>query len=667
MKKTLVSIILILALVMSSFAVFADTTPGANDLARDFYASPYKDGVIISWNNSGWSWCEMYMTPEGGTEGQFNRGSYSHNNAIQNNVFIDENASFSNGVTFDNTPGKTYSFRVIGYVGGSWQPVVSTFTYTVPTTPTLSVASDYLANTLTYTLVNNGKGGAIYRYDSEAKAKLGGNDYDKKIDVTYGGDPVTDTVDAAGTYYYTIKQEGISDTPELIIFKYDNKSVNTQPVWDYFTVTEGENNSFTVTGTINQAGIASGSNVNWTIAEVRGLEMATADNAATALKESGESYRFFKSLEGVTDANGAIKIRAGVTFTLDGTTKFDNVTNEESDSATYPTKLQSTKLKRGEMYKIHLVSQVGSVWDNEAFGLIMPEELTVVSATNTEPTPAPESWVKNMEVAGDGIVNINIDMPAGTWWGEVAIFTEEQNVDDLYDIYNYILNRGARNAVISGNWNGTIGPDNVDYDLPFTFVDGTTYYVYVCLYNGSTWEYNPTGYEFTYEAPAPTEETWITDATVVGDGLVNLTFGNLGDDTSWSEIAIFTEDKGALDFNTIYAGALSRPGNHSVWGGHKEGTVGSNGQFAFELVDGTTYYVYVVRNVGGVWDDDHLIKPFSFTYNAPQATPEPTPVPTPTVIPDDGDNGTADISVVLYAITALAGAGAVVAIKRKKA
>jgi len=296
----------------------------------------------------------------------------------------------------------------------------------------------------------------------------------------------------------------------------------------------------------------------------------------------------------------------------------------------------------------------------------------VPGPTNTEPVPAPESWIKDMEVAGEGVVDIKINIPDGTWWSEVSIFTHEP--PDPRTIIDNKLDRGARNAVITGNWEGTIGPNNTDYDLPFAFVDGTTYYVYVsrCVNPyGSTvdevWDVNPVAYRFTYEAPAPTEETWITDATVVDEGLVNLTFGNLGDDTSWSEIAIFTEDKGALDFNTIYASALSRPGNHSVWGGHKEGTVGSNGQFAFELVDGTTYYVYVVRNVGGVWDDDHLIKPFSFTYNAPQATPEPTPVPTPTVIPDDGDNGTADISVVLYAITALAGAGAVVAIKRKKA
>ena len=551
MKKTLVSIILILALVMSSFVVFADKAPYTSDLARDFYASPYKDGVIISWNCSGWGWCELYMTPEGGEQGQLNRNSYSYNNAIQNNVFIDENASFSNGVTFENTPGKTYTFRVIGYINGGWESVVGSFTYTVPTTPTLSVAATDLTNTLTYALVNNGQDGAIYRYDSEAKAKIGGNDYDKKIDVTYGGDPVTDTVDAAGTYSYTIKQEGISDTPELIIFGFANNSINSEPVWDYFTVTEGENNSFTLTGTVNAAGIPSDANLNWTIAEVRGLVMATADHAGTAIIESGESYRFFKNVEGVTDVNGAIKILSGATFTLDGTTKFDNVTNEDSDSDKYPTKLQSSKLKRGEMYKIHLVSQVGSAWDNEAFGLIIPE-LTVVSATNTEP------------------------------------------------------------------------------------------------------------------APTPTEESWITNATVVGDGLVNLTFGNLGDDTSWSEIAIFIEDRGALDYGTISASILSRPGNHSVWGGHKEGTVGSNGQFAFELVDGTTYYVYVIRNVGGTWDDDHLMKPFSFTYTAPQATPEPTPVPTVTVVPDDDDNDTADLSVVLYAVTALAATGTVVAIKRKR-
>lgn len=658
--KKLFCILVALFMVAAALPVFATPT-SAGDLATEYFAIPYKDGVLISYNATGHSWCESYLTPEGGVEGQYNRNSMSSNNATWHNVFYNKDSQFTNGVVFENTPGKTYNIRVIGYVGGGWASVVSSFTYTVPTTPTLSVASDYLANTLTYTLVNNGKGGAIYRYDSEAKAKIGGSDYDKKIDITYGGDPVVDTVDAAGTYYYTIKQEGISDTIQLITNPVSNGLVANTPTFNY-TVEEIDN-GFILTGTKNDAGFADGTGRNWTTAKMIDMVFATAANAQSCLipsvADSSTWYSFVKSLDGVTDSNGAIAIGAGLTFTFDGTELFD------FDDANA---IKSTSLKRGGTYRLHLTSHLNDgtpdgKWANEDFTFVIPE-LTVVSATNTAP---PKSWITDMEVIGEGLVKVTVDdLIENTAWAEIAIFTEEKEITANSVIYQSKLDRNNNYSLWSGQKYGNIGSGTTG-DFVFDFVDGTTYYVYITSCNGSAWTPCTVPYVFTYEAPAPTEETWITDATVVGDGLVNLTFGNLGDDTSWSEIAIFTEDKGALDFNTIYASALSRPGNHSVWGGHKEGTVGSNGQFAFELVDGTTYYVYVVRNVGGVWDDDHLIKPFSFTYNAPQATPEPTPVPTPTVIPDDGDNGTADISVVLYAITALAGAGAVVAIKRKKA
>lgn len=389
----------------------------------------------------------------------------------------------------------------------------------------------------------------------------------------------------------------------------------------------------------------------------------------------------------------------------------------------------------------------------------------------TMPAP-PTSWVTNMEVASDGVVNININMPEGTWWGEVAIFTEEKTITCDGDIYNYKLDRGARNAVISGNWNGTIGPNNTDYDLPFTFVDGTTYYVYVIRYIGDAWEYNTAAYEFTYEAPAPAPESWITDMQVAAPGVVDIKItlpdgtwwsevsiftqeqtdkdtiinnkldrgsrnavivgnfeGTIGpnntdydlpfsfvdgttyyvyvsrcinpygttvdevwdinltayeftyvapavepdvedawisdmtvnddgsvkvtidvpDDTSWTEIAIFTEDLGDIDFDTLYAGVLSRPNNGSFPYQGVEAIIGANGDFAFEFEDGVTYYVYTCRYAGNGWDNDHLSSAYEFTYEAPEP-----------------EQGTADVSVLLYGLTALMAGGAFVALKRKK-
>lgn len=645
--KKLVCILIALFMVAAAMPVFATPT-ASGDLATEYFAIPYKDGVLISYNAAGHSWCESYLTPEGGVEGQYDRNSQSSNNATWHNVFYNEDSTFSNGVVFDNTPGKTYTIRVIGYKDGGWVSVVSAFTYTVPSTPTLTVASTDLTNTLTYTLVNNGKGGKIYRYDSEAKAKIGGDDFDAEFDITYGGDPVTDTVDAAGTYYYTIKQEGISDTPLLITSPASNNVVANTNTY-FFSVEEGDNNSFTITGTNNDAAFANGFGRAWTVPKMIDMVFASAANAQSSLipsiADSSTWYSFVTSLDGVTDSNGAINMSAGITYTLDGTSLFDfNGSNQ----------IQSTKLQRGQTYRLHLTSCLndGSTnqWANEAITFVIPE-LTVVSATNTEPVAPQESWITNMEVASDGVVNININMPEGTWWGEVAIFTEEKTITCDGDIYNYKLDRGARNAVISGNWNGTIGPNNTDYDLPFTFVDGTTYYVYVIRYIGDAWEYNTAAYEFTYVAPAvepDVEDAWISDMTVNDDGSVKVTI-DVPDDTSWTEIAIFTEDLGDIDFDTLYAGVLSRPNNGSFPYQGVEAIIGANGDFAFEFEDGVTYYVYTCRYAGNGWDNDHLSSAYEFTYEAPEP-----------------EQGTADVSVLLYGLTALMAGGAFVALKRKK-
>lgn len=136
--------------------------------------------------------------------------SRANNNACNSAAFINASSVFKNGteiadISFTNTPGKTYYFYVVAY-DGAWA-YLGNIVYTVPADPTLEVSSEGLTNTLTYTLANNGNGGVIYRYDSQEKAEAGGNDYDKKFDVAYGGEPVQDTVDAEGSYYYVLKQD----------------------------------------------------------------------------------------------------------------------------------------------------------------------------------------------------------------------------------------------------------------------------------------------------------------------------------------------------------------------------------------------------------------------------------------------------------------------------
>ena len=97
------------------------------------------------------------------------RLSRVNNNACNTAAFINESSVFDGGVSFKNTPGKTYYFYVVAY-DGAWE-YLGKIVYTVPADPTLEVSSEGLTNTLTYTLANNGNGGVIYRYDSQEKAE----------------------------------------------------------------------------------------------------------------------------------------------------------------------------------------------------------------------------------------------------------------------------------------------------------------------------------------------------------------------------------------------------------------------------------------------------------------------------------------------------------------
>ena len=592
MKKILCLLIAVAMMIpLFSFVTFAAPVNSNGQSCEGFNAVAYQDGVYLTWsiptaNNApqGYSWYEIAMCEEEpdliddslwGTNGntmqqyffrycfKLKRGSHTYNNSLYNRrAFINEDSVFALDASwnpnvpaqdrtknFENTPGKTYYFYILGYVNNKYY-ALGRIVYTVPSDPTLSVAADGLENTLTYT-INKGKDGAIYRYDSETKAQAGGNDYDKKIDVTYGGAPVTDTVDADGTYYYVLKQD--ISTPVAPITGADGaNTAATEVTYDLTGVTVKFN--FDQQDRIGQCVNIHTNGIN----TCRGGENGAAHTSYCPGNHNGPFSKLNARIADSALVNNGLNLNTDtVRFTFDNTEplsyEYRNMGSWGLDVTT------NLKLMPGVTYNMKLTqTRPGNVYVGSYVTITVPWYLSssVVSATNA----APKSWITDMEVAGEGVVDIKISIPDGTWWSEVSIFTHEP--PDPRTIIDNKLDRGTRNAVITGAWEGTIGPNNTDYDLPFAFVDGTTYYVYVsrCV--------NPYG-----------------------------------------------------------------------------------------------------STVDEVWDVNPVA--YRFTYNAPQATPEPTPtptpVPTPTVVPDDDDNGTADISVVLYAITALAGAGAVVAIKRKKA
>ena len=66
--------------------------------------------------------------------------------------------------------------------------------------------------------------------------------------------------------------------------------------------------------------------------------------------------------------------------------------------------------------------------------------------------------------------------------------------------------------------------------------------------------------------------------------------------------------------------------------------------FPFTFTEGTTYYVYVARCNGAQWDYSTTV--YTYTHG-------------------EGGQDTADLSVVAYAVTAIAGLGALVVAKKR--
>lgn len=113
------------------------------------------------------------------------------------------------------------------------------------------------------------------------------------------------------------------------------------------------------------------------------------------------------------------------------------------------------------------------------------------------------SWIKSIVSNNDGTATVTYvdNFPADTYWTELAIFTQPQTIDDVYDIYNNKCDRGERNATIGNmaenTFVGTIGSGNCDF--PYTFQSGQKYYVYIARCTRlSQWDFQTFPYEFTY-------------------------------------------------------------------------------------------------------------------------------------------------------------------------
>lgn len=344
-KRTTKALILVLtiALIMGTLMIPASATPSASD----FKAFPFQDGVMLTWTGNSIAWCEISLfeeepqLPESfGFWDVYNLGhrlSRVNNNACSNAAFINEDSAFDGGVSFTNTPGKTYYFYVVAY-DGEWA-YLDKVVYTVPADPTLEVASEGLVNTLSYTLANNGNGGAIYRYDSKEKAEAGGNDYDKKIDVAYGGEPVKDTVDAEGSYYYVVKQDMAQAFAPANGGTSNNGATNVKIKMDLTGAT------FTFE---HPEGAA------WTILDVYTNDVNTDENASTAYKELYE--RLSHEVEGITNSDGALN--TSCRFTFGGTTAMELLTNG--------------KLMPGQTYTFQLISYINGAFASSHITFTVP-------------------------------------------------------------------------------------------------------------------------------------------------------------------------------------------------------------------------------------------------------------------------------------------------------
>lgn len=139
------------------------------------------------------------------------------------------------------------------------------------------------------------------------------------------------------------------------------------------------------------------------------------------------------------------------------------------------------------------------------------------------------------------------------------------------------------------------------------------------------------------------EDQWIKSIVDNGDGTATITLQNLPGDTGWTELAMFTEEKAGLSFDDLYGNKVDRGAKNAVV--TTTGTIGAgDADFPCTLTDGVTYYCYLARCNGAQWDYSTAV--YVYTHG-------------------EGSNDTADISVIAYAVTAIAGLGALVVAKKR--
>lgn len=208
-----------------------------------------------------------------------------------------------------------------------------------PALPSLAAYINGAEVTLSYALLDNGKGGTIYRYTSRAAAEAGGNDYDKKMDVAYGGEAVKDELALSGTYYYVLKQDTLRAEP--------------------YNLTQGttsnngaENLKVDIDLTGAKFTFKSKQGTAWNL-----MDIYTHDGAS----ETG-AKRVAPNVSGVTASNGAI-INSTINFTFDGISYLE--LNGEN-------KVVSTKLLQGNTYTFKIISSINSGWGNSHITFTVP-------------------------------------------------------------------------------------------------------------------------------------------------------------------------------------------------------------------------------------------------------------------------------------------------------
>ncbi len=310
-------------------------------------------------------------------------------------------------------------------------------------------------------------------------------------------------------------------------------------------------------------------------------------------------------------------------------------------------------------------------------------------------------WGITAEIQADGSVNIGYDVEkvhadqAG--WNivdaQIAIydtnpnFTSDSYMADFedtpdkpqgkYPFTDSVAGIGDKGQVENGLYNVKVGEFSKD-TASYPFVDGTTYYIYVCVNNANNiaeWAWNYVPCVLTYEAPAADDEIvtgnngypctnadFGVTTEVQADGSViigasreainaaavagGLTWGGNDFVANYIYITIYDEDPG-FDSNTHMTneGPYSTPaaGNDASGAGRVDGdpftyriTQGAADSSvpAYPFVEGQTYYVYIcVNNASNAGQWLWNYEGTSFVYEIPGEEPTPTPTATATATP----------------------------------